>query len=160
MRLLLVRHAEAIDRTAGMRDEDRTLTPDGAKKFRLTAKGLARLVEPDVVLTSPLPRARQTAEIAAEAWGGPRPEDAAALASGSWSGFTALLEGRSGDATVALFGHEPTLSEWLARLLGSDRSAALAFKKGGAALVEVAGTLEGGSQLVWFLPPKVLRELA
>jgi phosphohistidine phosphatase len=60
---------------------------------------------------------------------------------------------------VAVVGHEPHLSDLLARLLGSRHDDRLAFKKGGAALVDVPGRLAGGGQLVWFLPPKVLRKL-
>ena len=56
-------------------------------------------------------------------------------------------------------GHEPWVSELLARLLGSRQDDRLTFKKGGAALVDVPGRLAGGGQLVWYLPPKVLRKL-
>ena len=69
MRLLIIRHAAAVERgTPGLGDDDRPLTPKGKSRFRAAAKGLARIVaRPDVLLTSPLPRARQTAEIAARA---------------------------------------------------------------------------------------------
>jgi phosphohistidine phosphatase len=60
---------------------------------------------------------------------------------------------------VAVVGHEPWVSELLARLLGSRQDDRLTFKKGGAALVEVPGGLAGGGQLAWYLPPKVLRKL-
>jgi phosphohistidine phosphatase len=60
---------------------------------------------------------------------------------------------------VAVVGHEPWVSELLARLLGTRHDARLAFKKGGAALVDVPGRLAGGGSLVWYLPPKVLRKL-
>ncbi|HSD65172.1 MAG TPA: histidine phosphatase family protein, partial [Vicinamibacteria bacterium] len=71
MQLLIIRHAIAAERgTPGIPDEERPLTPEGETKFREVAKGLARLVaRPDALLTSPLLRARQTAAIAAEAWG-------------------------------------------------------------------------------------------
>ena len=60
---------------------------------------------------------------------------------------------------MAVVGHEPHVSDLLARLLGSRHDDRLTFKKGGAALVDVPGPLAGGGQLVWFLPPKVLRKL-
>src|SRR5712691_2564228 len=72
MRLLFIRHAIAVPRgTPGIPDDERPLTPDGEKRFRKAARGLARIAAPpEILLTSPLPRARKTAEIAAQAWGG------------------------------------------------------------------------------------------
>jgi len=162
MELLIVRHAIAVERgTPGYADDDRPLTEEGEKKFRCAAKGLARVIDrPDVVLTSPLPRARRTAEIATEAWKGPTPTVAPALAGGSFAEVAALLASYRGKERVALFGHEPDVSELVARLLGSPHPGRLAFKKGGAALLEVEARLDKGGRLVWFLPPKSLRALA
>ncbi len=162
MLLVIIRHAIAVERgTPGMPDEDRPLTPEGEEKFAEAAKGLAGVVDrPDALLTSPLLRARQTAAIAAAAWGRIEPKEAAALAGGSFEEQAAVLDRHPRDATVAVVGHEPHLSALLARLLGSRHDDRLAFKKGGAALVDVPGRLAGGGQLVWFLPPKVLRKLA
>ena len=70
-----------------------------------------------------------------------------------------MLDRYPDDATVAVVGHEPHVSDLLARLLGSRHDDRLTFKKGGAALVDVPGRLAGGGQLAWFLPPKVLRKL-
>jgi phosphohistidine phosphatase len=161
MRLLIVRHAIAVARgTAGMRDADRPLTPEGRQKFAEAAAGLARLLDPpDVLLTSPWLRARQTAEIAAAAWGRVKPKDAEALAGGTFAELATAVDAYPDSATVAVFGHEPQVSELLGRLVGSRASERLAFKKGGAALVEVRGQLADGGDLVWFLPPKVLRKL-
>jgi phosphohistidine phosphatase SixA len=60
---------------------------------------------------------------------------------------------------VALFGHEPQLSELLSRLLGVEDAARVTFKKGGAALLDVQGEPRRGGTLLWFLPPRILREL-
>jgi len=70
VKLLLVRHAAAVPRgMPGIPDDERPLTPKGRAKFSAAAKGLARIARrPDVLLTSPLPRARATAEIAARAF--------------------------------------------------------------------------------------------
>jgi phosphohistidine phosphatase len=161
MRLLIVRHAIAVDRgTPGMADADRPLTPEGKQRFAEAAAGLARLVgPPDALLTSPWLRARQTAEIAAAAWGKVAPEETEALAGGTFGELARVLDARSASATVAVFGHEPQVSELLGRLVGTKASERLAFKKGGAALVEIRGRLADGGDLVWFLPPKVLRKL-
>lgn len=161
MQLLIIRHAIAVPRgTPGIPDEDRPLTPEGEQKFREAAEGLAKLVDrPDALLTSPWLRAKQTAAIAAAAWGRLEPKETAALASGSFEDQAAVLDEYPGDATVAVVGHEPWVSELLARLLGTRHDARLEFKKGGAALVDVPGRLAGGGSLVWYLPPKVLRKL-
>ena len=161
MELIIIRHAIAVARgTPGVPDEDRPLTPEGEQKFREAAKGLAALVDrPDALLTSPWLRARQTAAIAAAAWGRVEPVETAALASGSFEEQAAVLDRYPGDATVAVVGHEPWVSELLARLLGTRHDERLEFKKGGAALVDVPGRLAGGGRLVWYLPPKVLRRL-
>lgn len=161
MQLLIIRHAIAVPRgTPGLPDEERPLTPEGEAKFREAAKGLARLVDrPDAILTSPWRRAKQTAAIAAAAWGRLEPVETAALAGGSFEEQAAVLDTYPGDATVAIVGHEPWLSELLSRLLGTHHEDRLEFKKGGAALVEIPGRVAEGGQLVWFLPPKVLRKL-
>jgi phosphohistidine phosphatase len=162
MRLLVVRHAIAVPHgTPGVADNDRPLTPEGELKFREAAKGLARTLDrPDAILTSPWLRARQTAAIAAEAWDGPEPKQTAALASGSFEAQAEVLDEYPKDATVAIFGHEPWVSQLLARVLGTREDERLTFKKGGAALVDVPGALAKGGSLVWYLTPKLLRKLA
>jgi phosphohistidine phosphatase len=161
MQLLIIRHAIAVPRgTPGVPDEDRPLTPEGEAKFREAAKGLARIVDrPDVLLTSPWLRAKQTAAVAAAAWGRLEPRETPALAGGSFEEQAAVLDRHSADATVAVVGHEPYVSALLARLVGSRAEDRLEFKKGGAALVEVPGALADGGRLLWFLPPRILRRL-
>lgn len=83
------------------------------------------------------------------------------MASGDFSGLAAAVDPLRRDAVlVALFGHEPHMSALLARLLGSSHPHPLTFRKGGAALVDVHGPLAEGGDLIWFLPPRVLRVLA
>jgi phosphohistidine phosphatase len=162
MRLLIIRHAIALERgTAGMPDEERPLTEEGEQKFREAAKGLARIEErPTAILTSPWRRARETAEIAARAWGKIDPRPTKALCGGTLDDLQSEIDRFPKDATIAVVGHEPWLSELLAGLLGTHRCERVAFKKGGVALVEVPGRLSAGGTLAWSLPPKVLRELA
>jgi len=161
VRLLIVRHAIAVDAGApGVPDADRPLTPAGAGKFRASARGLAALLDPpDVLLASPLLRARQTAEIAAAAWGKVTPRSTPALAGGGFEELAEVVDALRARKLVALVGHEPSLSALLARLLGTPQDARLAFKKGGAALVDVPDRLAGGGRLVWFLTPRLLRAL-
>jgi len=161
MKLLIIRHAIAVPRgTPGVPDDERPLTPKGKKRFREAARGLARIARrPDVILTSPLPRALQTATIAAKAWGGVKPTIEPALADANITKVVAAIEARPRDTTVAVVGHEPALSALLARLLGSPASERLTLRKGGAALVDLPGALSAGGRLVWYLRPRILRSL-
>jgi phosphohistidine phosphatase len=161
MRLLIVRHAIAVPRgTPGIKDADRALTPRGRRRFRSAAAGLARaLPRPHVILTSPWKRARQTAVILGRAWGRLEPLDTPALAGGNLDALDRALSAYPGGAAVALVGHEPWLSELLARLLGSGAPAPLEFKKGGVAVVDVPGALAEGGRLVAYLPPRLMRRL-
>src|SRR5438876_11395594 len=111
MKALLIRHAAAIPRgTPGILDDERPLTSSGEIKFRAAARGLARIApRPDVLLTSPLPRAHATAEIAARAFRLIEPRIEPALASQSVDGIVAALKTHPDDATVAVGGHEPML---------------------------------------------------
>jgi phosphohistidine phosphatase len=161
MRVLVIRHAIAAPREApGVADGDRRLTSRGKKRFRKAARGLARIVgRPDVLLTSPLARAVETAEIAAEAWGKIDPIPEPLLADGEPEAVLASLASRDTDAVVALVGHEPHVSALLGHLTGG-RGESLPFKKGGAALVELPdGGGAGSGRLIWFLPGRLLRQL-
>ncbi len=161
MKVLLVRHAIAVPRgTPGIPDDQRPLTPKGERRFRKAARGLARVMRrPTALLTSPLPRARRTAEIAGKAWGRIKPTTEPALAGGSVEQLLAALSAFPEDARVVLVGHEPDLSALLARLLGSRESERLSFRKGGAALVDLAAPPAAGGRLIWFLPPRVLGDI-
>ena len=162
MKLLLIRHAPAVrNGSVGIRDGERPLTPRGRKRFRVAARGLARIVErPDVLLTSPLVRARATAEIAAAAFKKLTPQVEPALGRDDLDAVVAALGKYSRAAMVAVVGHEPTLSRLLARMLGvhqdDDR---FAFKKGGAALLDLPDGPTAAGQLRWFVKPRILRSL-
>jgi phosphohistidine phosphatase len=160
MQLLIIRHAIAVDRgTPGIKDEDRPLTPEGEAKFREVARGLARVFDrPDALLTSPWLRARQTAALAGAAWK-VEPAEMEALAGGTFEEQAEALDLYPRDAAIAVVGHEPYVSDLLARLLGAKRAERLEFKKGGVAVVDVPGPLAEGGSLVAYLPPRILRKL-
>ena len=162
MRLLIVRHAIAVPHgTPEVPEDERPLTPRGEKRFRVAAKGLARICRrPDVLLSSPLVRARQTADIAAAAWGKVEVTEADALAGGSFERIATAVEKYADQKLVAIFGHEPDVSMVVARLLGTSASERLTFKKGGAALLDVPAKMADGAALVWYVPPRVLRAVA
>lgn len=160
MRLIIIRHAIAVPHgTPGFADEDRPLTREGEARFKEAARGLAQAYDrPDALLTSPWLRARQTAAIAGAAWK-TEPRATEALAGGTFEEQAAVLDAFPRDATVAVVGHEPYVSDLLGRLLGTKRTERLTFKKGGVAVVDVAGALAEGGALVACLPPKLLRRL-
>lgn len=130
--------------------------------MREVARGLAAAgVEFDEILTSPLTRARQTADLLAKAYARPpRVTTFGALAVGGppdavISGLAAF----SGRESLALVGHEPALGELAAALVGASQ--AIPFKKGGVCCVSV-GALPPDlpAILEWFMPPSLLRRLS
>jgi phosphohistidine phosphatase len=160
MKLLLIRHAAAVRRgTSGIGDDERPLTPRGRAKFRVAARGLAQITErPDVLLTSPLIRARATAEISAAAFKKVTPRIEPTLARGDVDAIVDALTKYPPDCLVALVGHEPSLSRLLGRLLGMrDGDDRFVFKKGGAALVDLPDGPSAAGRLRWFVKPRILR---
>lgn len=162
MKVLLVRHAIAVDRdTPGLEDELRPLTEEGKEIFRKTARGVSALVNADRLVTSPLLRARQTADILARRWPKARREESDALGSGSRLDFERELKRWPKSEMVAAVGHEPYHSEWTAAWLGAGSGAAFAFKKGGVALIDFDGEVsKGAGRLVFFLAPGAMRDLS
>ena len=162
VQLYLIRHAVAEERGADWPDDTlRPLTGEGRSRMRKAAKGLARLgVRFDVVLTSPLVRARQTAEIVAAAFDEPPPvTDLAALGpEASYAELLDALKKHGRRKSVALVGHEPDLGVVASRLLGTRKP--LAFRKGAVCRIDVTrlpptapGTLR------WYAPPAMLRAI-
>lgn len=163
--LYLVRHAIAAERGPKYPDDRlRPLTPEGTKRFKESVRGLAVLgVELDLILTSPLTRAEETAALLSAGFKKRVPvETLAALAPDGR--FAALVETVSRQARrqrrrLALVGHEPDLGEHAARWLGARGH--VEFRKGAVCAIDVDGaTPSGPGTLRWLLPPRVLRRLA
>src|SRR5947199_7721674 len=158
--LYLIRHGVAEERgDAWPDDSKRPLTEEGMDRLRKEARGLARLgVAIDVMLTSPLVRTRQTAEIVAAALD-PRPNivSAESLApGGTFQSVVADLEKHAKKARIALVGHEPSIGELAARLIGSRHP--IEFKKGAVCRIDVDTIPPAGpGDLRWMLTPKILR---
>jgi phosphohistidine phosphatase len=150
--IILVRHAEAEDRALGTPDPERTLVAAGRRAARATGKALAALkVEPQYVVTSPYPRAHETAEIIAHELGAPLADDPALL--GLELDDLAGLTARHGDDLV-LVGHEPDFSALVHAITG----ARISFPKAGAAAIEPIEGQRG--ELRWFLRPRALAMIA
>lgn len=162
MKLVLLRHGIAVDRADPdcPADEDRPLTGTGIRRTIAACCGLAALeVEPTVVLSSPLLRARQTAEIAAEVLDCPRIEVTDALRGGIHTReIFAVL--RALDVTSAVcVGHAPHLDLVLAQAVRAGDAGLEKMKKAGAAMVEFEDVGPGLGRLVWQFQPRALRAL-
>jgi phosphohistidine phosphatase len=150
--IILVRHAEAEDRALGTPDPERTLVAAGRRAARATGRALAALkVAPQCVVTSPYPRAYETAEIIAHELGSPLTGDPALL--GVDVDDLAGLVQRHGDELL-LVGHEPDLSDLILAVTG----ARVSFPKAGAAAIEPIDGQRG--ELRWFLRPRALALIA
>jgi phosphohistidine phosphatase len=160
--LYLVRHAIADERGPQWpNDAKRPLTEQGIARFTEAVEGLRRIdVEIDEIFTSPLVRAKQTAEIlAAGLKHKPHVRVLRALEPGHGpAAVIARLAEEAKKGRVALVGHEPDLGDLASHLLGTKKL--VPFKKGGVCRIDVATlpTARAGT-LVWFLPPKILRAL-
>jgi phosphohistidine phosphatase len=157
MQLLFLRHGIAEPwETWSDDDEKRPLSAPGRKAMERTAATFVYLgLAPDVIITSPLTRARQTAEIAARGLG---MSDRVVLDPRLEPGFDAealsdILGEHSVSDVLMLVGHEPDFSLTVGSLIGGGR---VVCKKGGLARVDVDVASPGSGELVWLLPPKDL----
>ncbi len=160
--LYLVRHAIAAERGDEWPDDTkRPLTERGISRFKECVKGLRRLdAAIDEIFTSPLVRAKQTAEILASGVEGkPSVKVLEALAPGHTSAAVmSQLAKMAKRRRIALVGHEPDLGELAAHLIGAARP--LPLKKGGVCRIDLEGlTSRHAGSLTWFVTPKVLRGL-
>ena len=165
MLLYLVRHAIAAPADAAIWPDDgtRPLTKRGKKRFRRAAAGLRAFAPaPERVLSSPLARAWQTAELLEQAAGWPGPVCCEALVPGRPAhDVLAALQPHAGIAVLAIVGHEPILGELAALLLwGQAQGAPVAFRKGGVACLELEGSPQDrGAHLIWHATPRLLRAI-
>jgi phosphohistidine phosphatase len=165
MRLLIIRHAIAEDRDAfaasGQDDSLRPLTKDGRKKMRVGAAGL-RATAPaiDVLATSPLVRAVETADIVAAAFQRPATHTVPSLAPDrSPSEFVGWMHSIEGADVVAAVGHEPHLGHLVSWLVSARKQTFLELKKGGACLLDLgAAPSPGTARLLWVLTAGQLRQ--
>ena len=128
MRLYLVRHAQA---EPGHPDELRRLTPEGREQARLLAERLAG-ERPEAVVTSPLLRARETADVLARACGLEAEPDER-LAPGATSADARRAASERGERIV-LVGHQPDLGRIAAALTGGDEPP---FPTAGMAVIDL-----------------------
>ena len=165
MKLLIVRHGQAGDReefaATGQPDELRPLTKDGVREMKDIARALHRIVPAiDVLATSPLVRARQTAQVIASEYDLQVVETDALQVESPFQEFESWARRNAKGGVTAVVGHEPHLSGLAAWLIGTSGDARLELKKAGACLLDFdASPTRGGGTLRWLLSPGVLRRL-
>jgi phosphohistidine phosphatase len=161
--LYLVRHAIAEERGENWPDDTkRPLSDEGRVRMAKQVAGLEAMeVRIEEVLTSPLVRTRQTAEILAQGLSSrPKVTNFTALAPGhSAKEMLSALKDYGRRSRIAMVGHEPGLGDLIAALIGTRNP--ITFKKVGVALVKVDRLPPdaGSGALCWFVTPKILRGL-
>ena len=162
LELYLIRHGIAAERGDEYPDDSkRPLTNQGISRLRKEAKALAELgVEFDQILTSPLVRTRQTADILGESMKSKPPvtnSDALAPAGTPAAVIQDLAKIAKKGSRVAVVGHEPNMGELAARLICARSP--MEFKKGAIFRIDFdVRPPKGLGQLQWFVPPRMLRK--
>ena len=151
MILYFLRHGKAGSPRA-KNDDARELTDAGVAALRSAAPFWQRLnLRPDVVLSSPLPRALQTAELFCAAVGGSPITDDRLRPGASWGDLARAMSAHPDARRVMFVGHEPDLSAAVGELSGA---ASVRMRKGGLACLEFYGIPEpGGGEIAWLLDP-------
>jgi phosphohistidine phosphatase len=160
-----LRHAFAGQPEAPEIDDDRPLTKSGIIKMEKAAESIACIVKSfDVILSSPLKRAHQTATIVAREMGyKDKIEHSDILRPGAQiDGLMNSLAkyGRAQKQSILLIGHEPDLSKIISSLTGMTPDS-IEFKKSAFCNIEVTSfSSKAKGKLLWLLQPKLLRKIS
>jgi len=162
MFVYFLRHASAGQRklVSAKKDEKRPLDQDGIEQCGYIGRALAALgVQVDVIVSSPLKRATQTAALVGNEMGheGRLVTDNALRPESGFAEFQKLLEKFARQEAILLVGHNPNLREFLGRAIGDNGSEAIVeLKKGAIAKVEMRRNV---GSLSWCVTPRILRTL-
>lgn len=157
MKLFVLRHADA--QTTGTSDDQRAISGKGVDQVQRVSSFCKQQGEvPDVILHSPLRRARETAELFSKGVGRPRLIEVPWLSGGMTPGLAfenlaSYLEFPS----VMIVGHEPDFSHFIAACLGLDDPGALHIRKASLTCLELATLESGAGRLEYLLPAKLLK---
>jgi phosphohistidine phosphatase len=158
LRLFFLRHGKALSRDEWREDDGlRPLTPQGEREVRAVGARLADMGQrPESIVSSPLARARRTAELVAEALGmtGAVVLDERLAPGFDRAALSGVVADRGPAGSLMVVGHEPDFSAVIGELTGGR----VVCKKAGLARVDVEADGLGGGRLVWLLPPGLLRE--
>ncbi len=155
MRIYLVRHGDAEPAAAGAADAGRRLTAKGRRQSARVGAALRVLDDvPALVLTSPLPRARQTAELAVVAMADKRRRPPIRvldrLAPGAYAGDV-LDAIPTGTRSVMLVGHQPALGALVGALIGGLHAPPIDLSKASLACLEAPGAPRPGAAALQYL---------
>ncbi|MBK9776268.1 MAG: phosphohistidine phosphatase SixA [bacterium] len=155
MKVYFLRHGPAGKRGEWKRDDaERPLTVEGIEKMHRIAATLAALdLGLDAIVTSPLVRAKQTAEIVAQALEMPLKEEARLAPGFNPELLRAILLDHPGAKAIMVVGHEPDFSATIGALIGGG---SIICRKGGLALVELPDAHSHKGELLWLVPPRIL----
>lgn len=163
MQLYIIRHGIAAEKTEYKNDEERPLIEKGRQK---TEKVAQRLLDSgihfDLILTSPLVRAKQTAEILHESGLSDQLEEFPALAPDGniqdWVNWWLKSRYNLDESSLALVGHEPDLGNWAETLIWGQSQGKLVIKKSGVIGLELPVGIDprGKSNLFLLSSPKFL----
>ncbi len=167
MELYLIRHAiaEPLGTAHESSDEKRSLTEEGRTRMRDVVKGLKKLgIQLDLIFTSPLVRAVETAHIVATSLGMNVKDirQTPALAPGAIvEQLFGEIKREAGAESIALVGHQPDLGQLISKIVkSSGGSLSVQLKKGGICCINVSETVPTlRGDLMWLLTPKQLRLL-
>ena len=155
MKCYLLRHGLAADpeRWEGS-DAERPLTREGKARMVREAKTIAALsLKIDAIVSSPLLRARQTAEIVGAQLGMAVVADARLGIGFDLRALCGILADRRDADAILLVGHEPGMSLTIGEAIGGGR---VVLKKGGLACLDIGDVERGRGELLWLVPPKIL----
>lgn len=163
--VLVIRHAEAEEleaaRQEGRDEHQRELTRDGRRKMREGARGLKRLADRiDLIASSPLTRALQTAELVSGAFPEAKRHRYSGLAPGVQHAELLKWVSRQ-KGTLAIVGHEPDLSQWIGYMTTGEPRGVVAMKKGAVCCLAMPETpVAGEAHIAWHMGLKQLRHIA
>jgi phosphohistidine phosphatase len=151
--LYFLRHGRA-EEARGRDDASRHLTDEGRDELRRAGPLWRRLnLRPQVVLSSPLPRAVESAQLLCEGVGlgqSPRPDDRL-LPGARWADLAQAMADHPGARRVLFVGHQPDLGDVVELLTGAS---SVRLRPGGVACLEFPGAPEPGTgEIAWLLDP-------
>jgi len=161
MIVYFLRHASAGESLSdAKKDKKRPLDAIGITQSHSVGRALAALdVQPDLIISSPLTRATQTASLVANELGfeGKIQIDQSLTPEASYSDFADLLRRVASAESLIVVGHNPNLSEFLGKTVGGRSNRAdIDLKKAGVARVEMR---RSSGRLTWYLTPKIIGSL-
>jgi phosphohistidine phosphatase len=160
MELVILRHGKAGPAEHGIPDRDRAITGKGIEDIRKVARWLlSHDLIFDMIITSPLKRARETAEIVSLQSSRKSPVTVWEILSpgGSPEEILQAIGGMAEDSVILLVGHEPDLSRLVSRIIAGDDNASIALAKGGMAYIkEFSPSRHPSGELHWLLSPKLI----